>query len=117
MHTIAFSSLTGFISQKTVCSTETPVDDAVRPELAGRLEVERRAMRRITAIVLTVLLDITLVLWVCPIANQLAEWAGVSLLNAVYVGLGAMLGSIPVVVAVTILLWLRKGARQVAAAE
>ena len=67
---------------------------------AGTLD---RAMVFGSIFLIVALLDINCILWINPITDQLAKWAGVSFLNSVLAGVGAMLASIPVVLAATIL--------------
>jgi hypothetical protein len=70
--------------------------------------VADRTFRFASSVIIVTLLNLTCIAWVYPIASQLAEWAGISLLYSMIVGLGAMLVSIPVVVAATILICARR---------
>ena len=80
-----------------------------------RASFTHRAMVQISSVIIMILLGTTCILWVYPAANQLAEWAGASYKNAIYIGLGAMLESIPFVLVAIILIW-RRTARLRAAA-
>ena len=79
---------------------------ASRTKHAG---VVHRALVKISAFTIVALLDVTCILWVYPLANQIAEWAGASHLKAVHIGLGVLLASIPVIIALTLLAWRMKG--------
>jgi hypothetical protein len=108
MHTTAIMSLMPFISRQAGRSTTLPALVETRPETTQPQPAEQPAIlptmfNRISAVILLALLDITCVLWICPLAIQLAEWAGVSYLNAAYIGLAAMLAALPVALATTIL--------------
>jgi hypothetical protein len=114
MRIAAFSPLSDFVSRSTDLSSPAPVRESttITSTPSDRLRVEyssilHHTMIRASTIVILTLLDLTCILWVYPLANQLAEWAGVSYTHAIYVGLGSMLASVPLVIMATILLWRR----------
>jgi hypothetical protein len=104
MRIAAISSLMGFASSNSDRSSIAPA----QPDASDRAATIDRTLRPAAAVIVVALLNVTCVLWIYPLANQLAEWAGVSFLNAIYVGLGTMLGSVPFILAATILIWRRK---------
>lgn len=98
-------SVTGLLSHDTNRpSAKTTAPATTKPQSVVRAVATDRAMRLASTAIIVALLDITCILWVCPIATQLALWVGISWLNTVYIGLGAMLASIPIILAATILL-------------
>jgi len=110
MHTTAIMSLTPFITRQAHFSSTLPAAPAeALPETAQHQPAEQPAIAptlfsRTSAIILLALLDITCILWICPLAQQLAEWYGVSHLSAAYIGLGAMFAAVPVIIAATVLI-------------
>jgi len=106
MHATSISSVTPFISHNTdrlASATATS-----RAAATQRRAVADRMFTVVSSVIIVTLLNLACVAWVCPIANQLAEWAGVSLLNSTIVGLVAMLASVPVAVVATILICARR---------
>jgi len=115
MRIAAISTVLGFSSNQVEHRSTMPAANKRCPaERAARLD---RAIRRTVLVLLTALLDVTCVLWVYPVADQLAEWAGVSLLHSVYVGMIAMLASIPLVISATVVAWRRKRTLMIAGRE
>src|SRR5580698_3190092 len=98
MGTASIPTVLGFSSQNN-----SDRYSANRANPSSRAETLDRAMVRASMSIIVTLLNFTCIVLVYPVTNQLAEWAGVSHLNAVYVGLGAMLASIPLVLGATFL--------------
>ena len=71
-------------------------------------EAENRKIMRTLPAIVAGLLDIACVLLVYLIASQLAERANVSALKEVYISVGALLASVPLVLGETFLVWRRK---------
>jgi len=91
MSTITTSTLSGFSSPE------------YRSLTRGVRSFDQTSVKASVALIIG-LLDLVVVLWVFPFAQQLAEWAGVNFLYAIYIGAAAMGLSIPIVVVANILL-------------
>jgi hypothetical protein len=108
MRITSISPVIPFVSDNTDRSASEPA--AARPRTTQRPAVADRTFRFASSVIIVTLLNLACVAWVCPIAIQLAEWAGVPLLYSTIVGVGAMLASVPVIVVATILICARRRA-------
>jgi hypothetical protein len=79
---------------------------AVAPyQRADRAAAWDRALVGASLLAIAAVADITIVAWIFPIAQSLAECAGVPYLEAIGVGAMATAAAAPVVVAATVLVW------------
>jgi len=117
MSTITLSAAAGYVSQLNHYSPVGPISDYSRPSTTAPTCVDYSAKKPsrtaliASVIIIIALFDIVCIAGTCPVAAQLAEWAGVSLLNSVYVGLVAMVVSVPVVLVANVLAvryWVRR---------
>ena len=81
----------------------TTVIPNAKPVTASPYSKMDRLLVCVALVLVLGLLDLVVVMWVCPVAMNLAEWAGMSPLQASYAGLIAMCASVPVLLIATIL--------------
>jgi hypothetical protein len=111
MRLAAITSITYLISHNSDSSAAMPASASMpvttKPLPTQRAPMMHRAMIWASRVTILALLDLTCILWVYPIVNQLAEWLGASHTKAIHLGLGAMLLSIPLIFATTVIAFFR----------
>lgn len=104
MQTVTNASLLSLISQ-TSQRVQTAVSRATfdYSPVESVPEVKKSLLFRTVAAVVTGLVGMLVVAWVCPLAQSIAERVGASLLTSVHVALATMGLSIPVVLPLCVL--------------
>ncbi len=78
-------------------NSDSPISSA--PEIEP-VAIDRRSPARVAvAIAIALMVDLVMILWICPITQTIADWAGASWLDSCRMGVIAMVSSAPVVLA------------------
>jgi len=92
------------VTRTTPVAQTAPAPDDVVEYRSGNCP---NSILAIGALLIVALLDLNFALWMLPAASQIAEWAGASLMNSIYVGIAGAGVALPVGIAVSICAWRR----------